>query len=84
MANHRNAYGKHQDEQYEKLNETELDETFSRADTSSKENFLASVMEKLQTAVSLQKRFFLKQISAMPQALFLPGSRQGQIFRGLS
>ncbi len=61
-------YRKHQDEQYKKLNEGKLDNTFSGADTSNKKNFLAALSEKLQAGQALQASFFLERIARMAEA----------------
>lgn len=62
------AYKKHQDEKYKKLDEVKLDSTFSGADTSSKENFLASLAEKLQASQTLHTSVFQERISKMADA----------------
>lgn len=61
----RTEYNKKKDEQYENLQKVKLDNTFSKADTSSKERFLASLAEILKQNSALQSGFFLKQISQM-------------------
>lgn len=62
---HRPEYQRHKDEQYEKLQKVKLDNTFSGADTSGKENFLASLVEKLRMNQNLQQSFFMEQIMKM-------------------
>ena len=68
INSNKKAYKKKQEEQYEKLQKTELDQTFAGADTSSKERFLASIQEKLQDSRNLQISIFLEQISNMTKA----------------
>ncbi len=65
IESHRPEYERHKDEQYEKLQEVKLDDTFSGADTSDKENFLASIVEKLKRNQNLQQSFFMEQIMKM-------------------
>ena len=65
VAAARPAYQKYQDKQYEKLYQVKLDRTFSGADTSSKENFLLSIKEKLMASRELQLDFFMNQIAQM-------------------
>lgn len=65
IAANRPDYQKRRDEQYEKLQKVKLDDTFSGADTSSKENFLASIVEKLKMHQNLQQSFFMEQIMKM-------------------
>lgn len=60
-------YDKAKDEKYEKLQKVKLDDTFSKADTSSKERFLASIAEILKKNPTLQSSFFLNRISQMAQ-----------------
>ncbi len=64
----RTDYEKLRDERYKKLDEVKLDQTFSGADTSSKESFLASIKEKLNAARNpniANTEFFLKRIEEM-------------------
>lgn len=65
VAAGRPGYQKYQDEQYEKLYQVKLDRTFSGSDTSSKENFLASIKEKLMANRELQLDYFMNQIAQM-------------------
>ena len=65
VAAGRPGYQKYQDKQYEKLYQVKLDRTFSGADTSSKENFLSSIKEKLMANRELQLDFFMNQIAQM-------------------
>ena len=65
VAAGRPGYQKYQDKQYEKLYQVKLDRTFSGADTSSKEKFLASIKEKLMANRELQLDFFMDQIAQM-------------------
>lgn len=65
IAANRPGYQRQKDEQYEKLQKVKLDDTFSGADTSSKEKFLASIVEKLKMNQNLQQSFFMEQIMRM-------------------
>lgn len=71
VAGNRTAYDRYKDGQYEQLEKVKLDQTFAGADTSGKENFLASVREMLQASQKLQVNYFLEQIGKMAEA---PGS----------
>ncbi len=77
----RTDYEKLRDERYEKLEKVKLDQTFSGADTSSKESFLASIAEKLKSAQSpniVNTEFFLKRLAEMTrtQGKYLAGRRR--------
>ncbi len=65
IASNRPGYQRHKDEQYEKLQKVKLADTFSGADTSSKEKFLSSIVEKLKMNQNLQQSFFMEQIMRM-------------------
>ena len=67
IAKHRPDYNRKKEEQYEKLQQVKLDDTFSGADTSNKESFLASITEKLRAHQTLQTSFFMEQIMRMSQ-----------------
>ena len=69
IAANRPEYDKLKDEQYEKLQKVKLDDTFSKADTSSKERFLASLTEILKQNHALQTGFFFGRISQMSNTL---------------
>lgn len=68
VAGNRKAYGRHKDEQYGRLEQLKLDQTFSGVDVSGKEGFLASVRERLQANQKLQADYFLEQIQKMAEA----------------
>lgn len=65
LVRNRPGYEKQQDEKYKKLQTVKLDQTFAGADTSGKEQFLASLTEKLLANKNLQVSFFLDRIAKM-------------------
>ena len=67
VAGYRTVYERHKDEEYGRLDEVKPDQTFAGADTSGKENFLASIREKLRENQRLQTEFFLEQIAKMTE-----------------
>lgn len=67
IAVYRSVYERQQDEKYNRLQKVKLDQTFSGSDTSNKDNFLASIAEKLKATQNLNVNFFLEQISRMTQ-----------------
>lgn len=69
IAANRPDYEKLKNKQYENLQKVKLDDTFSKADTSSKERFLASLAEILKQNHTLQTGFFFNRISEMSRTL---------------
>lgn len=65
IAANRPSYQQLKEEKYEKLQRVKIDDTFSGVDTSSKEKFLASIVEKLKMNQNLQQSFFMEQMMRM-------------------